>query len=264
MENSNENTNNKKRKAAKCILIIIAIIMIIFGAVSFGVYLYDQYNADQQEEQLSSVAETTVKTENTVDNPIDFDSLTEKNDEIYAWIKVPGTKVDYPVVQSSVDDDFYLKHSAMDKKWLASGAIYTQSMNSKLFNDRVTVIYGHNGYKETMFTSLHSFAQKNFFDKHEYFYIYTPDSKLTYRIISAFKYDDRHILNTFDFQDDSVFEKFIQMLQNPDSNNKNVRQNLDKEITKNDNIAILSTCITNQKSSRYLVCGVLIKNEKTN
>ena len=70
-------------------------------------------------------------------------------------------------------------------------------------------------------------------------------------------------MNSFDFNDITVLENFQETLINPTSNNKNVRDKLDKTITRLDNIVILSTCITNQKSSRYLVCGVLINNEKT-
>lgn len=264
LNDMNNENKNKNRKAARILLIIIAILMIIFGAAYFGYYLYGQYSAAQEEQNISSIAQTTEATESLADNPIDFASLQADNEEIYAWIKVPGTKVDYPIVQNSVDDEFYLKHSAADKSWSASGAIYTESVNTKTFRDRVTLIYGHNGYSDTMFTTLHKFENSEFFDEHGYFYIYTPDSKLTYQIVSAFKYDNRHIMNSFDFQDNAIFTDFMNMIQNPDSTNKNVRKELDKEMTINDNIVVLSTCITNQKSSRYLVCGVLINNEKTN
>jgi sortase B len=222
--------------------------------------------AENGQDDISSiVASTTAATnEDASDNPIDFEDLQKKNSDIYAWIKVPGTKVDYPVVQSSESDELYLKHSAIDKSWIASGAIYSERVNTKTFRDRVTLLYGHNGYSDTMFTTLHKFEKKDFFDNHEYFYIYTPSSKLTYKIVSAFKYDDRHIMNSFDFQNDKVFLEFLDMIQNPVSNNKNVCQNIDRNFTIDDNIVVLSTCITNQKSSRYLVCGVLEKNEKTN
>lgn len=259
----NNEKNNKNRKSARILLIIIAILLIVFGAVYFGYYLYGQYSAQREEEDISSIAQTTEATESLADNPIDFESLQSQNDEIYAWINVPGTKVDYPIVQNAVDDEFYLKHSATDKSWSSSGAVYTESVNTKTFRDRVTLIYGHNGYGDTMFTTLHEFEDSDFFDEHEYFYIYTPDSKLTYQIVSAFKYDNRHIMNSFDFQDNAIFTDFMNMIQNPDSTNKNVRKELDKEMTINDNIVVLSTCITNQKSSRYLVCGVLVNNEKT-
>ncbi len=257
-----ENINERKKK--KAALIIIAVLLIAFGSGSLAYYLHNENSAKQNQNEISSVIATTKQQdENTVENPIDFKSLQKKNSDIYAWIKVKNTKVDYPIVQSEDNDDFYLKHSAIDKTWVASGAIYTEMVNTTSFEDRVTLIYGHNGYSDTMFTTLHKFEKKDFFDKNETFVIYTPYSKLTYRIVSAFKYDDRHIVNSFDFQNDDIFLEFLKMIQNPESNVKNVRENLGRELTKDDRVVVLSTCITGQRSSRYLVCGVLDKNEKT-
>jgi len=264
-----KNTNNNEdddRKRGKIVLIIFAVILIIAGSVCLGYYLFEQYSARLNENDNTTVA-TTQEVSSEVKlakNPIDFKKLRKQNTDIYAWLKVPGTKVDYPVVQHSSDDYFYLRHSAYDKSWKSSGAVYIELGNTKTFNDAVTMIYGHNGYGDTMFTTLHRFEDSEFFNKHSKFYIYMPHRKLTYRIISAFKYDDRHILNSFDFRDVDVFTDFLTMLQNPETNNKNVRKSLDKELTINDNIVILSTCFTNQRSNRYLVCGVLIKDEKTN
>lgn len=258
------NEKNGKSRSKK-IFVILAVILIVAGIGITAFQIISTQNAKSKDEELTSTtaaASTTVQA--TVQNKIDFDSLQKKNEEIYAWLKVPGTKVDYPIVQSKTDDDFYLKHSATDKSYSSSGAVYTQSVNKKDFTDRVTLIYGHNGYGDTYFTTLHRFEKQDFFEKHTKFVIYTPNEKLTYRIVSAFKYDDRHIMNSFDFHNDDIFKTFIDMIQNPTSANKNVANSLDKEITIDDNIVVLSTCFTGQKSNRFLVCGVLIKNEKTN
>lgn len=262
-QNNAENKNNKEKKGgstAKKILTAIGILLIIIGIIMVGKYVADSKKASDDTQIISSAVAST---DPLADNPIDFTSLKETNDEIYAWINVPGTKVDYPIVQSKEADDFYLKHSATDKQYSASGAIYTQSMNSTDFSDRVTVIYGHNGYGDTFFTTLHNFEDEEVFNANPYFTIYLPGRKLTYQIVSAFKYDDRHIMNSFTFSDDDVYRDFLSMIQNPNSAVKNVRQ-LDKEIGIDDKTVVLSTCITNQKSNRYLVCGVLIKDEKTN
>ena len=258
--------NEKKRNKQKKVLLILAILLIVLGSGCFGYYLYTENSAKKNQQEISSIiASTTAEiTEQTASNPIDFKSLQKKNSDIYAWIKVPKTKVDYPVVQSPETDEMYLKHSAIDKSWSASGALYTEMVNTKSFTDRVTLIYGHNGYSDTMFTTLHRFEKKEFFEKNDSFVIYTPSSKLTYKIVSAFKYDDRHIMNSFDFQNDDVFLEFLEMIQNPTSSSKNVRKDIGRDLTTDDCIVVLSTCITNQRSSRYLVCGVLEKNEQTN
>lgn len=260
--NNNEKENDNKKKI-KLFLIFIIVFVIVFCGVYFAIQLYNNHITAPPKTTTALTTQVT-PSENPVDNPIDFKSLQEKNDEIYAWIKVDDTNVDHPIVQSATDDEFYLKHKAEDKSWSASGAVYTELANSKNFKDPVTVIYGHNGYGDTMFTTLHRFEDEDFFNNHPYFTIYTTNRKLTYQIVSAFKYDDRHILNSFRFSDISVLEDFQKMIQNPDSVSKNIRTQLDTEITKDSKIVILSTCITNQKSNRLLICGVLTKDEKTN
>ena len=44
-------------------------------------------------------------------SPIDFDKLKETNQDIYAWIEIPDTQINYPVVQSGDDDAYYLNHT---------------------------------------------------------------------------------------------------------------------------------------------------------
>lgn len=261
----NENNDSKKRKEKKrIVLLVIAIVVFICACVYIGFYIYNLNMAEKESDFTTTPQTTGAQAEDLADNPVDFDSLLDQNDEIYAWIKIEDTDVDYPIVQSTNDDDFYLRHSAYDKSWLASGAIYTQGMNSKDFSDPITVIYGHNGYRETMFTTLHRFEDSDFFNSHEYFYIYLPGRKLTYQVVSAFKYDDRHIMNSFNFAVPEDLASFQETIKNPNSALKNVRTELDTQINENSRIVVLSTCITNQKSNRYLVCGVLVKDEKTN
>lgn len=273
--NKNENANDeayqeyydkyynedKKKKNAKLIIIFLIVFVLIFCGVYFGIQIYNNHINETPTD--TTVPTTVSEVQQKVENPIDFASLQAANSEIYAYIKIEDTNVDYPIVQSATDDEFYLRHTAEDKSWSASGAVYTESVNTKTFNDRVTVIYGHNGYGDTFFTTLHRFEKEDFFNNHPYFYIYTPEKKLTYQVISAFKYDDRHIMNSFNFADTVQFLEFEQYLSNPSSALKNVRTQLDNELDEDSKIVVLSTCITNQKSSRYLVCGVLVKDEQT-
>ncbi len=257
----NNDVNGNKKKSIKLIVLFLIIFALLFAGVYFGMAI-GQKNA-QTPDNLSNVT-VTQSAEKTVENPIDIAKLQKQNDEIYAYIKIDDTKVDCPIVQSGSDDAFYLRHKAEDKSWSASGAIYTEVANSKDFDDFVTVIYGHNGYSDTFFTTLHYFEKEEFFNSHPYFYIYTPKRKLTYQVISAFKYDNRHILNSFDFNKEASIKEWQDTITNPTSSLKNVRKNLDVPLSINSKIVVLSTCITNQRNNRYLVCGELVKDEKTN
>lgn len=255
--------------------IFLITIIVIFSLLLIGTCIYvvlkglnnqnakNEYNglASSYAADLSGTEEITSPSidANLAENPIDFDKLTKQNDEIYSWIYIPNTNVNYPVCQSKTDDNFYLDHDVYGN-YKYSGAIYTQSCNSLDYSDRVTVLYGHNMADGSMFADLHKFADEDFFNKNENIYIYTENRKLTYQIVSAFIYDDRHIMNSFDFSDDKVFEEYLEMIQNPRSISKNVRSNID--LTVDDKIIVLSTCL-NSGEGRYLVQGVLTNDEKT-
>lgn len=254
----------KSKKTSKRIIFITALVIFVASAVYLAVFFYNPYKTGQEYNNNNLPNSTTGKYGTLSNNPVDFDTLIKGNDDIYAWITIDDTKVDYPIVQNSTgDDEFYLTHSAIDKSYLKSGAIYTEACNKKDFSDPVTLIYGHNNFGDSMFTTLHKFEKKNFFDNHEFVYIYMPKKKLTYKIISAFKYDNRHIMNTNDFSDKENLSEFQQMILNPAGNNKNVRENIEK-LDENSKIIVLSTCITGDKESRYLVCCLLVNEEETN
>lgn len=206
--------------------------------------------------EITSPSEINIK---KAENPIDFNSLLKKNDDIYSWIYIPNTNVNYPVCRHATDDNFYLDHDIYGN-YSASGTIYSQFCNSRDYTDRVTVLYGHNMADGSMFADLHRFKDKEFFDEHKYIYIYTPERKLTYEIISAFTYDDRHIMNSFNFANDSVFNDYLAMIKNPRSVNSNTREEISLDL--DDKIIVLSTCL-NSGEGRYLVQGVLVSDEQT-
>ena len=195
------------------------------------------------------------------DNPIDFAAQKEINPDIYAWINIPGTVVDYPVLQSPEDDLYYLRRG-LDRKYDVGGVIFSQSHNSLDFTDPVTVLYGHDmrGYGEGMFAALHYFEDVDFFAEHEYFTVCIPGHVLSYRIVSAYKYDDRHIMNSFNFSDPVVVRQYFDYVMHPAMIPMNVREGVALE--DDDRLVVLSTCMTDT-NYRFLVNGVLIDDMPT-
>ena len=188
---------------------------------------------------------------------VDFDELMKINPDVYAWIYIPNTNVDYPVAQSMSDgdDSFYLEHNIY-RQYQFSGTIFSEIQNSTDFHDKVTVLYGHNMLNGSMFASLHNFEDPTFFDENNTIFILTKDKVLTYLVYSAYTYDDRHILNSFFFNDDEVFEEYLEETLNPHTYNGNVREGV--ELTTDNKILTLSTCTNGAANTRYLVQGVLI------
>ena len=189
---------------------------------------------------------------------LSFDELAGINPDIYAWIYVPGTNIDYPVAQHPTDDTFYLSHNVYGEYQFA-GTIFSQSMNRTDMTDPVTVMYGHNMLNGSMFATLHRFSDQDFFDEHTTCFIITKDKLYTYLIYAAYVYDNRHIMNSFNFDDEEVLMDYFNFTLFPRTYSGLVRNGI--SLDKDSRIITLSTC-TGNSSQRYLVQGVLIDEQE--
>ena len=189
--------------------------------------------------------------------PIDFQSLWTDCPDVYAWIRIPGTKIDYPVCQlAEGDQSFYLNHRA-DKVEEFAGAIYSENYNKRDFTDPVTVLYGHDMANGTMFQNLHLYEDRAFFDRNREVLIYLPDKVLHYRVFAAYNTNDDHLLLNNDcFRDPDVYYRFLQDILAQRSMNGFVDQNV--QLTRDSRILTLSTCNA-YDDQRYLVQCLLVQ-----
>lgn len=265
----------KIKKTTWIIILCISIAVVLCAAFFLFRYLTqkdivrEDFTPTTAPAQVSTTAPSLAPTEeptvvawgyqpaNPVDLDVSFDELMEINPDIYAWIYIPNTNVDYPVARSTSDgdDSFYLEHNVY-RQYQFSGTIYSEIKNQPDFHDRVTVLYGHNMLNGSMFASLHNFENEEFFDENNTIFILTKDKVLTYLVYSAYDYDDRHILNSFFFDDDDVFREYIDSTLDPHSVNANVREGVEPTI--DDHILTLSTCTSGPANTRFLVQGVLV------
>lgn len=278
----------KKSKSAWIIILAVCIIVVLVCAWFLLRYFFGQENSPSravlsptapdapslsetsffEEESLEpATEEETVNTfgyeiaETPDVTTLSFDELMEINPDIYAWIYIPGTNVDYPVAQSIADGDdtFYLSHNIY-RQYQFSGTIYSEIQNSPAFDDPVTVLYGHNMLNGSMFATLHYFEDEDFFRENNTIFIFTKDRLLTYLIYSAYTYDDRHILNSFVMSDDVSHQEYIDSTLEPRSYNMNIREGVDVNL--DSKILTLSTCSNGSNgTTRYLVQGVLVNDE---
>lgn len=253
-----------KKKKFWLVILILSIIIFVFAAGSILISLLSgKLPAEQNDTTI--VDDSSLSTsggEILPDNPIDFAELSETNGDIYAWIRISNTNVDYPILQSYEENDNYYMDHDLNKNKSSAGSIFTQKKNSLDFSDPNTLIYGHNKGNGTMFSTLMRFRKEDFFKENRTIYIYTPGHILTYEIFAAYAYDDRHILNSFNFSDEEVFSSYLESCLNPKSMVKNVLEGV--TLTTKDRIITLSTCTNwHGYDSRYLVQGVLRKDERT-
>ena len=178
------------------------------------------------------------------------------NPDIYSWIKIPGTEIDYPVVQSPDSDAFYLRRDVYGE-YLVSGSIMSEhSYNGTDYKDPVTVLYGHCMESGAMFGNLQSlYSAGNGLEEYKTIEIYTPEEKLEYEVFAAVPYDMRHILYNYDFSNARVFTSFFRSIFSVRSFNANV--NFEKGPEYGDRVLILSTCLKGDSTRRYLVMAKL-------
>lgn len=257
---------SNQKKNPQVIALAIAFAVLVALTLAGASYLVWQTWATQQaanEGTGPAPSTPSAQEDSRVENPIDFASLRVENPDIYAWIYIPDTNVNYPVLQNPTDDSYYLNHDK-DGNYSEAGAIYSQLTNKTDFSDPVTVLYGHNMNSGGMFATLHYFENKEFFDSHQDMYIYTDGHIYTYRVVSAYQYDNRHILNSFNFTDKEIVQEYFNTVLNPDSLVKNVREGVQLSAD-SDKIVQLSTCTgdSNHLVKRYLVTGVLVSDQQT-
>lgn len=238
------------------LLIVLCILCVV------GIMLYLKKDEEEQElivEQQEEIQTQYVQEEAEIEKaelPIDFESLQSINQEVYAWIEVPGTNINYPILQHEGDQSYYLTRDMYGEEMIA-GSIYTEVYNSRDFTDPNTIIYGHNMKNGSMFHNVRYFAEKEYFDEHRELYIYMPEKILKYEIIACYEYDDRHLLAAFNFHDEAVYAQYLEEIMNPRSMYAMVRE--DFELTTEDRLVTLSTCIANKPNNRRLLQAVLVE-----
>ena len=272
---------NKKKSGDIYKIICIILLIILIGIVAvWGYRIIAENRANSKYEEIQNTVnsaakqaeteaviieteieeETETETEevqSAFDIPeknLDWSSLYAENKDIYAWIYIPGTQVDYPVLQSASDDTYYLNHN-IDGSYGKPGCIYTEKINSKDFTNYNTVLYGHNMKNGEMFGCLHDYEDKTFFDENPYVYVYTEEKTYVYEIFAAYTATNAHILNTNDFSTQEGFADYLDNVVYNKALTGNFRN--DTRVTSDNRIITLSTCTSNS-SKRWLVQAVLV------
>ncbi len=200
----------------------------------------------------SSVA---AQEESSYVSPVDFASLQELNDDVYAWISIPGTSVNYPVLQHKDDDGFYVDHDS-DKNPNANGAIFSERMYNALdFSDNITVLYGHNMKSGAMFGELQSvYWDEEFLRQNDRIIIYLPDREMHFEIFAALPYSRMHLLHYYPAQKQKAFDRFIDDIYSARELSAVTLDDRRPEF--GDQVIVLSTCLSGNNAYRYLVMGV--------
>lgn len=181
---------------------IISFFLLI--ALFSGVMIYDHFKeANTQEELYNNLAqiveqnETSPETEPTEPDATssaggelvmlpEYAELYEQNNDMVGWICIEDTKINYPVMQSIDEPNFYLKHG-FDKGYTDYGCPYVGESCDVFKPSDNLIIYGHHMKNGSMFSDLEKFKSKDFWEEHKTFSFNTLYEKQTYEVIAVFK-----------------------------------------------------------------------------
>lgn len=165
----------------------------------------------------------------------DLNALREINPDVVGWIWIPGTYINYPLMQGT-DNDYYLNNT-WNNVPSAYGSIFLEHRNSGDLSDFNTIIYGHNMQNGSMFASLLNYAGAYYFRMFPYVYIATDDGVLRYEIFSTYKASVEGMTYQLSFNQQETRETFIAMaLENGEYDTGIVPETTDRIIT-------MSTCV---------------------
>ena len=237
-------------RAGNRILSIIAGILILL-MLSYGVYsLWDTYKiyADSfADEELLKFRPA----DDGGDNPT-LEDLKKKNPDVKAWLQVPETNIDYPVVQGQ-DDMEYINKNVYGEFEL-SGAIFLSCLNKDDFSDSYNLIYGHNMKNGGMFADVVDFINKKFFDEHKKGKLYLTNETKKIQFFACMKVtaSDTKIYHPDGYRKENLDDLLIYIREH-------AVQYRDLNVTKEDSLIALSTCSEAETNGRVVLIGKFVK-----
>ena len=196
------------------ILFLIFFAVFVFSAAAVARYAANSYAQKRSYRHLVELAEQSA--ENETAQPVQsqeptmlarYEALYRENDDLVGWIKIDGTNINYPVVQSKDAPNFYLKHD-FEKNYTDYGCPYAQqNCDVQAPSDNV-VLYGHNMKDGTMFCDLTNYKSESFWAQHRTIQFDTLTQKNEYTVIAAFKGEAADLFAYNAFVDAATPEEF--------------------------------------------------------
>lgn len=238
-----------KRTVINILIVVMVLIAVVFSYISSQGFK-EEYTVKKSYELIADEVRNTNK--NKKDKySVDFDKLKKINPDIIAWINIPDTPVDYPVVMAKDNNDYYLTHNVKGE-YSQYGSIFTDfRLYGAPLKQKNCIIYGHNmgRWTDVMFSSLMEYRNQEYYDKHESVNIYTEKGKTEYRIISIMEVSNYSYAYNLTFE---VKKEYIEWVKKCVSDSM-VECNTE-DMPEINRVVTLSTC-TYGSSKLVLICA---------
>ena len=238
------------------------ILFLAIAVICFGIYGVISYNnarlAKNADEVRTRRQETYSPVEAATDMPAyvsPYQSIFDSNEDCIAWLNIPDTNIDYPVMQTPDDEEYYLYRNFFgeDDK---NGTLFMDTDCSLVQERNNLIIHGHHMKSGAMFGSLEKYADADFGRAHSKIYLYTQDEVRAYEVLSVFqarvykgKTDKFRYYAYFSFDTQEKFDVYYNNIKKMSLYDTNVTA------AYGDEIITLSTCAYHTKNGRFAVVG---------
>ena len=180
---------------------------------------------------------------------IDFQKLRKINPDVVGWVSMPGTGIDYPIVQGKNNEEYL--HKTFRGNRNASGAIFLDRNGKPDFTSGNNVIYGHHMRNGSMFAKILNYRKQSFLAKHHEIFLYTPKRRIKLIIIAAYAKSGHNTAIPIEFKDQLQRKEYIKEIKR----RSEVRGNFG-ESRKNHRIYSFITCSYEKADNRTFVHAI--------
>lgn len=195
----------------------ICLVMLVF---SLFMVVHHYVAEEQAEEEFDALVEMIEEVETTDEGEVNVDEsvqspmekyqeLFRMNNDMYGWISIEGTNINYPVMYAPDRKDYYLKKN-FEKEYSAYGVPYiAEHCNPYEPSDNI-IIYGHHMKNGSMFSDLMKYESEEFYHSQKTLNFDSMTEMAEYEIIAVFKttvYDDKGF-KYYQFTDANTKEEF--------------------------------------------------------
>lgn len=236
----------------RTIILFILISIAVFSAYKIFSYFYDGYKYEKLNDEIrNQYYEGSEGDYNSGPIFIDdggedkFEGLKKINEDIIGWLRIPDTKVNYPVVQAG-DNDYYLRRNLW-KKYEIRGSIFMDYRSKANAEGLNTIIYGHNMKDGTMFRDISKYKNHNFYTEHPYVIYDYPDERTKWEIFSAYVYEGKEKYFKSSFVNEEEYIGYLKECR------KRSLYDTGVEVNEKDKIITLMTCSYEFDGARMVI-----------
>ena len=242
----------KKISKRQWLNLMITICFTVFAIVLC--YLVYNFNIDTQDQkQFDDMAQTiTVDKDNETDNNDNgIESLIAENSDCLGWLRISGTKIDYPIMQTKGNPQYYLRRD-FNKQYSYLGTPFMDSRCDMNYDNNL-IVYGHNMRDGKMFADLLKYRDKKYLESHNIINFITQNEVQKYEVAAVCKVRSDDEWYSYTCQTDK--ESFSDLISH--IKDRSLYQT-DKSVEYGDYFLTLSTCEYSQKDGRLIVIAVRI------